>query len=76
MGYVRLQPFIFPLRIRYEGYWLSNKVIYVKSMPLARRIIIIVGKVYHVLRSFERDNDRISWPEDVTVSCDRRSQHS
>ena len=74
MGYVRLQPFIFPLRIRYEGYWLSN-ILLTLSLWL-RRMIIIVAKVYHVLRSFERDNDRISWPEDVTVSCDRRSQHS
>ena len=76
MGYVRLQPFIFPLRIRYEGYWLSNKVIYCQVYAYGVANNYNSGKVYHVLRSLERDNDRISWPEDVTVSCDRRSQHS
>ena len=45
-------------------------------MGTAMRMIIIVDKVSHVLRSFERDNDRISWPEDATVSCNRRSQYS
>ena len=67
MCYVRLQPFIFPLRIRYEGYWLSN----ILSLSLwLRRMIIIVGKVYHVLRSFERDMTGFRGQRMLQFICD------